>query len=138
MAKKKQREAGGKAVIYARFSSHNQKDASIEQQVEWCMAFADREGLDVIETYADYAISGRTDKRPAFQRMMRDAQDGGFSYVIAWKSNRIGRDMLDSMQYDKLLKAAGIKTLYVEEAFEDTAAGRFALRNMMNVNQFYS
>ena len=127
-----------KAVIYARFSSHNQRDASIEQQVEWCMAMANREGLDVIDTYADYAISGRTDKRPAFQRMIRDAQDGMFSFVIAWKSNRIGRDMIDAMQFDKTLKAAGIKTLYVEEAFEDTAAGRFALRNMMNVNQFYS
>jgi len=102
------------------------------------MAMAKRENLEVIEVYPDYAVTGRTDKRKEFQRMMNDAKTGDFSYVIAWKSNRMARNMLDSMQYDELLKTYGIKTIYVEEDFDDTAAGRFALRNMMNVNQFYS
>jgi len=126
------------AVIYARYSSHNQKDASIEQQVEACMKKAGHEKLEVVEVYADRAKSGKTDKRPNFQKMMQDAGTGKFRYVIAWKSNRMGRNMLQAMVNAEILREHGIKCLYVEEDFADTAAGRFALRNMMSVNQFYS
>lgn len=137
MAKKTEHTQGGNAVIYARYSSDNQRDVSIEQQYAACEAYAAREGLTVIEHYPDRAISGKTDKRPAFQRMMRDAMSGAFDYVIAWKSNRIGRNMLQAMMNEQKLAEMGIRCLYVEESFDDTAAGRFALRNMMNVNQFY-
>ena len=50
-------------VIYARYSSHNQKEESIEQQVEECMAFAAANNINIVEVYADKAISGKTDKR---------------------------------------------------------------------------
>lgn len=125
-------------MIYARYSSTAQKDASIEQQYEACDAFAAREGYTIIERYPDRAISGKTDDRPAFRRMMRDAGTGAFDYVIAWKSNRIGRNMLQAMVNESKLAEMGVRCLYVEEDFDDTAAGRFALRSMMNVNQFYS
>ena len=125
-------------VIYARYSSHAQRDCSIEQQVEKAQAFAASRGIRIVNIYADRAVSGRTDQRPAFQRMLADARTGLFSYVIAWKSNRLGRDMLQAMQTAEALAGFGIRCLYVEEEFDDTAAGRFALRTMMNVNQFYS
>lgn len=125
-------------MIYARYSSHNQREASIEQQVDMCTALAARLGLTVVKTYSDKAISGKTDKRPSFQHMMADATDGLFDYVLAWKSNRIGRNMRDAMNNDAILREYGVRCVYVEEDFDDTAAGRFALRNMMNVNQFYS
>lgn len=91
---KKQKTNGGDAVIYARYSSHNQRDVSIEQQVEACRKHAAELGLTVTATYEDRAISGKTDKRPSFQRMMRDAEQHKFAYVLAWKSNRIGRNMM--------------------------------------------
>lgn len=91
---KKQKATGGDAVIYARYSSHNQRDVSIEQQVEACRKHAAELGLTVTATYEDRAISGKTDKRPSFQRMMRDAEQHKFAYVLAWKSNRIGRNMM--------------------------------------------
>lgn len=125
-------------MIYARYSSANQREASIEQQVEWCTALAERYQLQIIDTYADKAISGRSDNRPSFQRMMRDAKQEKFDYVLAWKSSRMGRNMLEAMINDAALREQGVTTIYVEEDFEDNAAGRFALRNMMNVNQFYS
>lgn len=134
-----QREGySGVAVIYARYSSHNQRDVSIEQQVKQCQEFAQRNNLSIIEVYADRAVSGKTDQRPNFQRMMKDAEKKKFRYVIAWKSNRMGRNMLQAMINEARLDEAGIRCLYTEEDFDDTAAGRFALRNMMNVNQFYS
>ena len=61
---KKQKTNGGDAVIYARYSSHNQRDVSIEQQVEACRKHAAELGLTVTATYEDRAISGKTDKRP--------------------------------------------------------------------------
>lgn len=128
----------GAAVIYARYSSHNQRDVSIEQQVKQCQEFAQRSELQIVEVYADRAVSGKTDQRPNFQRMLKEAEKKKFKYVIAWKSNRIGRDMLQAMINEARLNELGVRCLYTEEDFDDTAAGRFALRNMMNVNQFYS
>lgn len=142
MAKKARKTAsadnGRIGVIYARYSSHSQRDVSIEQQVNECRKFAEEMDIPITKVYADRAVSGRTDKRPQFQQMMKDANTGAFSCVIAWKSNRMGRNMLQAMYTEDTLNRLGIRCLYVEEDFEDTAAGRFALRNMMNVNQFYS
>lgn len=125
-------------VIYARYSSHNQRDASIEQQIDAAKAYAAECGIEIIDTYADRAVSGRSDRRPEFQRMLKDAEKGHFGYVIAWKSNRMGRNMMQSMVNEAILAEHGVKCLYTEEDFDDSAAGRFALRSMMNVDQFYS
>lgn len=138
MARKKNIAAGLDAVIYARYSSHNQREVSIEQQIAECTKHAAALGLRIVGTYEDRAISGKTDNRPRFQQMMRDAEKGKFQAVVAWKSNRIGRNMLQAMVNEAKLDDYGIKVFYAEEDFDDTAAGRFALRNMMNVNQFYS
>ena len=125
-------------VIYARYSSHNQKEESIEQQVEECSLFAKANNIEIIHVYADKAVTGRSDKRKDFQRMMRDAEKRQFQVVVAYKSNRIARNMLNALQYEARLDLLGIRTLYAKEEFGNTAAGRFALRTMMNVNQFYS
>ena len=140
MAKKKKKSVINRmfGVIYARYSSHAQKDASIEQQIYACSNHAEKMGVTVIDSYEDRAITGKTDKRPNFQRMIKDAEKGKFDYVIAWKSSRMGRNMLEAMMNEARLNDMGIRVLYVEEDFDDSAAGRFALRNMMNVNQFYS
>lgn len=136
MAKKKISHSGN-AVIYARYSSHNQRDVSIEQQIEACRKHAAELGLNITATYEDRAVSGKTDRRPSFQRMMHDAEQHKFSYVLAWKSNRIGRNMMQALVNESRLIECGVKVYYAEEDFEDNAAGRFALRSMMNVNQFY-
>lgn len=125
-------------VIYARFSSHNQKEESIEQQVEECTEFAESKGIKISHVYADKAVSGRTDKRAAFQRMMKDASQKKFDVVISYKTNRIARNMLNALQYEEKLSQYGIETLYAKEEYGNTPAGRLALRMMMSVNQFYS
>ena len=65
-----------RGVIYARYSSHAQKDASIEQQVEECLKFALAEGITIVETYADRAISGKTDRRQCRQNLPRCTAPG--------------------------------------------------------------
>lgn len=125
-------------VIYARFSSHAQNEASIEQQVEMCTVYAQKHGIEILEVYSDYHRTGTSDRRPAFQRMMRHAERGGFNTVIAWKSNRMARNMLNALTYEARLEAFGVRVCYALEEYGDDAAGRFALRMMMNVNQYFS
>lgn len=126
------------AVIYARYSSHAQKDVSIEQQVEECQEYAKANNLEIVNIYSDRAITGKTDKRPEFQKMMRHAEKKQFQVIISYKSNRMARNMLQALAYEDKLAKYGIRVVYVKEEFGDNAAGRFALRTMMNVNQFYS
>ena len=63
------------AVIYARFSSHNQREESIEAQERACREYAQRKGLQIIEVYADRAKSGTSAECEEFQRMIKDSGD---------------------------------------------------------------
>ena len=126
------------AAIYARYSSSAQNDASIEQQVAECRQYADDNRMTVVAVYEDRAISGRSDKRPGFQKMLRAAERGEFQVLIAYKSNRISRNMQSALTYEQKLSDAGVRVVYCKEEFGDNATGRFMLRTMMNMNQFYS
>ena len=140
MAKKRQSmdAPSAVAVIYARYSDHNQKDVSIEQQVAECEEYAAKNNMVIANIYADRAITGKIDKRPEFQKMIRHAEKQQFEVIIAYKSNRMARNMLNALMYEDKLAKFGVRVVYVKEEFGDNAAGRFALRTMMNVNQFYS
>jgi len=138
MPKKLNIEEGQTGAGYARYSDRGQNDESIEQQVEEITAYAKAKGITLTAIYADRAISGKTDKRLEFQKMMKHAEKGMFDVVVAYKSNRMGRNMLNALQNEDKLSKLGIKTVYVKQEFGDNAAGRFAIRSMMNVDQFYS
>lgn len=97
------------AVIYARYSSHGQTEQSIEGQLRDCYAYAQREGLTVIGEYIDRAITGRTDDRPDFQRMISDAAKKQFQRIIVWKLDRFARNRYDSAFYKAKLKKFGVK-----------------------------
>ena len=60
------------AVIYARYSSDNQREESIEGQIRECTAYAEKNGITVVKHYIDRALSAKTDNRPDFQRMIKD------------------------------------------------------------------
>ena len=62
------------AVIYARYSSERQTEQSIDGQLRECREFAESEGITIIGEYIDRAISGTTDHRPEFQRMISDSK----------------------------------------------------------------
>lgn len=134
MGVKKEKESLNlSAVIYARYSSHAQNDASIEQQIDECQEYARQHGYKIVGVYADRAMSGRSDRRPEFQKMMRAAEKHEFQIVLAYKSNRISRNMLHALSYEDKLAQHGVNVVYCKEEFGNNAAGRFALRTMMNV-----
>ena len=126
------------AAIYARYSSTAQNDASIEQQIAECQQYAIDNKMVIVAQYEDRAISGRSDKRPGFQRLLRAADRQEFQVVLAYKSNRISRNMQSALNYEARLQKAGVRVVYCKEEFGDNATGRFMLRMMMNMNQFYS
>lgn len=100
------------AVIYARYSSHSQQEQSIEGQLRDCYAYAEREGLHVVGEYIDRAISGKTDERPDFQKMIADASKKQFQRVIVWKLDRFARN-----RYDSAINKAKLKKIRREGCF---------------------
>lgn len=85
-------EIAGRAVLYCRYSSHAQREVSIEQQIAACRAYADRMGISIVEIYEDRAISGTSDRRPAFQRMISEAAVLDYQYVLVYSLDRFARD----------------------------------------------
>ena len=79
------------AVIYARYSSDNQREESIEGQIRECTAYAERNGITVVRHYIDRALSAKTDNRPDFQQMIRDSNKKLFEIVLVWKFDRFAR-----------------------------------------------
>jgi site-specific DNA recombinase len=82
-----------RVVLYARYSSDQQQDASIEDQLHVCRARAEREGWTVVSTFADHAISGATNQRPEFRRLTKDLQAGLFDMAMAEAIDRFSRDL---------------------------------------------
>lgn len=126
------------AVIYARYSSHNQNDASIEQQVRECREYAARLDLAVIDVYEDRAMTGKTDMRPGFQRMIRDSARKRFQFVIVWKLDRFARNRYDSASYKYKLKRNNVRVLYAKEAIPDGPEGILLESVLEGSAEYYS
>lgn len=107
------------AVIYARFSSHSQREQSIEGQLRDCYEYAKRYDINIVGEYIDRAISGMTDDRPDFQRMIADASKKQFERIIVWKLDRFARNRYDSAMYKHKLKQYGIRVISAMENVGD-------------------
>jgi len=81
-----------RAAIYARYSTENQREASIEDQVRLCTARSAAEGWSVVGTYTDHALSGANHLRPGYQQLLADARAGAFDVVVAEALDRLSRD----------------------------------------------
>ena len=111
------------AVIYARYSCDKQTEQSIEGQLRVCKEYAERNKILIVETYIDEAISGTTDKRNEFQRMIKDSYKKQWSYVLVYKLDRFSRDKYATAIYKKTLKDNGVKVLSCMENIPDTPEG---------------
>src|SRR5262249_52826705 len=98
-----------RAVIYARYSSENQREASIEDQVRICKTRIDTEGWALVATYTDYAQSGASHLRPGYQKLLADGRTGGFDAVVAEALDRLSRDQEHVAALFKKLSFAGVK-----------------------------
>ena len=127
-----------KAVIYARYSSDNQREESIEGQVRECQSFAERKGYTVIRTYIDRALSGtRADNRPQFQQMISDSTLREFQYVIVWKIDRFSRDKFDSVKYKYALKSSGVSVISATEPIDGSPEGQMMESVFEGISVYY-
>ena len=127
-----------KAVIYARYSSHAQKDTSIEQQLRVCRKYAQDNDLQVVDEYCDRAISGTSDKRPEFLKMIKDAAKGKWQRVLIYKVDRFARNRYDSAMYKAKLKKSGVKVMSVMEPIPDGPEGILLESVLEGSAEYYS
>lgn len=114
------------AVIYARYSSQGQNEQSIEGQIRICTEYAENNGFSVVKVYYDKARTGTNDSRPEFQRMIKDADNGQFEYIIVYMFDRFARNRRDSIMYKEMLKQDyGIRVISATQPISDDEGGEF-------------
>jgi len=119
-----------KVAIYARYSSENQRDASIADQFRVCREFAQRQGWHVAAEFSDHAVSGATIMRPGFQAMMREALQKKVDIVMAEALDRFSRDQEDTAGLFKRLTFAGVNIVTLAEG--DITHLHIGLKGTMN------
>ena len=127
-----------KAVIYARYSSDSQREESIEGQLRECTEYAERNGITILRSYIDRALSARTADRPEFQNMIKDSEQKLFGVVLIWKLDRFSRDRYDSAHYKHILKKNGVKVVSAKEHISEGPEGIILEAMLEGYAEFYS
>ena len=127
-----------KGVIYARYSSDNQREESIEGQLRECKEYAERNDITILGTYIDRALSAKTDNRPEFQHMIKESAKGLFDVVLVWKLDRFARNRYDSARYKNLLKKNGVKVISARENISEGSEGIILEAMLEGYAEYYS
>ena len=104
------------AIAYYRYSSHNQRDVSVEQQQEAAKKYAEAHDLKIVKEYVDRAMSGEDDDRPQFNLMLSEIDRIKPSVLILWKTDRLARDRYTLILSKKKIKDSGCSIQCVAEA----------------------
>ena len=128
-----------RAVIYARFSSDNQREESIDAQMRAIKEYAKKNGVIIVGEYVDKAKSATTDKRPEFLRMISDSKEEGFDVVLVHKLDRFARNRQDSIGYRMELKRHRVSLVSVLEYLDDDSPESIILESMLEaMAEYYS
>ena len=127
------------AAVYARYSDgSHQTDQSIEGQLSEARRYAEAHGFTILREYCDRRISGRSDDREQFQKMLRDSAKGEWSVLITWKNDRIGRDRYELAVNKHTLRKNGVTICYVAEQIPDTPEGVILEATLEAMAEYYS
>lgn len=118
------------AICYYRYSSDAQRDCSIEQQRSEAMKYCKNKGYTIIREYEDRAITGTTDERPGYQRMLNEVKSLKPGYLILWKTDRLSRDRYDAVIAKKLMRDNGVIIEYVAEQMPEDEAERVLIEGI--------
>lgn len=127
-----------KAVIYARFSSSSQREASIDEQVKVCKDYAEKNNYEVVKVYSDSALTGKTDERPALKKLLTDSSKNNFNIVLVYSIDRFGRDLVQTLLNEKKLSDNNVVLISATEHFSNDPSGVFFRNIMMSYAQYYS
>ena len=126
------------AVIYARYSSDSQREASIEGQLRDCKDYAEKNGITVVGTYIDRAYSAKTDDRPEFQHMIKDSAKKIFDVVLVWKLDRFARNRYDAVNYKHQLEKNGVHLVSAMEPISQGPEGIMVESMLIGMAEYYS
>ena len=128
------------AIVYARFSSNNQREESIHAQLRACHDYANKNNISILEEYTDEALSGTSDDRPSFLQMFRDVSNGKIKadLLLVHKLDRFARNRLDSAIYKQKLLDKGTKLIAVEHPLTDSPEDSLLEGLLESMNEFYS
>lgn len=128
------------AVIYARYSSDKQTEDSIEAQVRACKDYAAAKGFNVVEIYADEAISGKGSKtaaRAKYQKMLRDCGKGTFDTILIHKYDRIARNLGEHVNLTTKLQERGIELIATAQDFGTSNEAKIMRSLMWSLSEYY-
>lgn len=126
------------AVIYARYSSDNQTEMSIEAQVRACTEYAAKKNITIVNIYKDEAMTGRNANRPQYQEMITAAFEGKFDIILCHKYDRIARDLEEQASLDKRLEKLGIKLIAVAQDYGEGKDAKLSKGIQWVLGEYYS
>lgn len=129
---------GLKVALYARFSSDLQRSESIDAQIRAMTNYCEQNHMQIIDTYIDEAKSATVDKRPSFQRMIKDSNKHIFDAVLVHKLDRFSRNRYDSAMYKQMLKLNGVRVFSVLENLDDTPESIMLESLLEGMSEYYS
>ena len=128
-----------RAAVYARFSSDNQRDESIDAQLRAIREYAAKNNVVIVEEYIDKARSATTDNRPEFLRMIKEASQHTFDVVLVHKLDRFARNRRDSIGYRMELKRHGVSLISILEYLDDGSPESVILESVLEaMAEYYS
>lgn len=120
-----------KAVIYARYSSDNQREESIDAQLRICRKHCADKGYVIIHEYVDEAYTATNDNRPSYQQMLRDSKRHDFQVAVFHKVNRNARNEYDYYANKAKLISNGVSVEYAGQSFDTTTAEGQLMENQL-------
>jgi DNA invertase Pin-like site-specific DNA recombinase len=118
--------------LYLRVST---KDQTTENQQIDLQRVAAQRGWTIVETYRDHGISGSKgrDKRPAFDKLCRDATNGNLDIVAAWSIDRLGRSLQHVVTFLNELNAMNVDLYLHQQSVDSATPGGKAMLSMCAV-----
>ena len=115
-------------------------DESIDAQIRAIEEYADKNDIKIVNKFIDRAKSATSDKRPAFQEMIKycEADNTGISMVLVHKLDRFSRDKYDSAMYKQKLKVKGIRVVSVLENLDNSPESLILESVIEGMAQYYS
>lgn len=127
-----------RAVIYARYSSDKQTEDSIEAQLRACREYASSKQYQIIDTYIDEAVSGKTANRTQYQKLLRDCEKGKFEIILIHKYDRIARNLLEHVTLEQKLKAKNILLIATAQDFGLSNEAKIMRSLVWSMSEYYN
>ena len=126
------------AYAYARFSSDNQREESIDAQLRAIREYCEREGIVLLRSFTDSAFSARTAKRPGFQELFGFIKEHPADMLVVHKLDRFARNRADAAFYKGKLREAGMRLVSVLEPMDEAPESIILEGVLESINEYYS